>query len=83
MSCFSFFPNLIYLSGHILYEKSITQTKEQKIANWHKNGGFSVVFKGKGCNSHMYIKSRIYTANILIVDCLSPFYLPLYFQGLH
>ena len=53
----------------------------KKIVNWHKNGGLSVVFKGKVYNYPTYIKFRICPTYIFIVDCLSPFYSALYFQG--
>ena len=55
------------------------RTKNKKLA---QNGGFSVVFKGKGCNYCMYIKSKICPAYIFIFDCVSTFYLALCFQGL-
>ena len=57
-----FFPNLINVPEHILHEKgvdAIFKQKGKKIVNWHKNGSFSVVFKVKGCNYHMYIISRV------------------------
>ena len=59
------------------------QARRQKIVNFHKNGGFLVVFKDKRCNYYMYIKSRMWAAYIFIVDCLSPVLSALYFQGQH
>ena len=42
-SCFSFFPHLIYLPGHILDKKmGVIWKKEQKIVTCHRNRGVSV-----------------------------------------
>ena len=52
---------------------AIFKQKGEKKLNLHKNGSFSVVFKGKGCNYYMNIKSRICPACIFVVKLLSPF----------
>ena len=70
---FSFFPNLIYLQGHILNKKIISNNDKLKLVNWHKNRWFGVFFLR--AHYYIYIKSRIALLKLLLTF--------LYFKGLH
>ena len=75
---FLFFSLTWFTCQNILDEKgmdAIFKQKNKKIVNWHKNGSFSVVFKDKGCNYHMYTISRVCPTYILFYILLMVYHL--------
>ena len=73
MSCFSFFPNLIYLPGHILDKKGIGAILKQKDTNSKLAQNWMLFSRFQGQRVQL-LQSRICPAYIFIVNCLSTIY---------